>query len=405
MSCNNSLVIRNAGKAYKKYPSHFARLIGLLNPSPISKNKLHWVLRGIDLNIPQGRAIGLVGANGAGKSTLLKLIAGVTMPTEGDIEVFGRLASLLELGMGFKLEFSGRQNAILAGQLLGLSAYQLEELLPEIEEFSGIGRFIDEPIRIYSSGMLVRLAFSIATAVRPDILIVDEALSVGDAAFQQKCIERIRAFCDAGTTLLLVSHDENTIVSLCDEVILLDAGRVLKIGPPKLVMDLYNSLQAERSASQIHVEKICKGKSFDPKSPGTVVKAFVCNDLKRQAVKSVAIGDPVELQIALERSIPGGILAYEIKNHLGECIFGLTVKIQSSDLDSAGDVIYHFQFPINIRPGAYSISVALVSDNRLLQQRRYWQDLIYCFEVVRCNQDYFEGQAWLNARVDIQSSV
>jgi len=399
----NALVIRNAGKAYKKYSSHFARLLGLLNPMPPSNEKFHWVLKGINLSIPKGQAIGIVGVNGAGKSTLLKLIAGVSMPTEGDVEVSGRLASLLELGMGFKSEFTGRQNAILTGQLLGLSAHQIEVLLPEIEEFSGIGRFIDEPIRIYSSGMLVRLAFSVATAVRPDILIVDEALSVGDAAFQQKCIQRIQAFCKAGTTLLLVSHDESTITSLCDEVVMLDAGRVVKVGPPKVVMDFYNSLQASRLSSAMPAQSLVGVKPLSLEGVGSVLAVSICDASKNLPLKSVGVGDLVELQIALRRPSLGGILAYEIKNHLGECIFGLQKEIKQCNVDEIGDLIYHFTFPINIRPGQYSISVALVFDGKQLLHRRYWSDLAYCFEVVRYDKDHFEGQAWLNAKVAIQA--
>src|SRR6185295_7263858 len=194
-----------------------------------------------DFEIQPGEAVGIVGVNGAGKSTLLKMITGTTQPTCGDIQLQGRVAALLELGMGFHPDFTGRQNTFMAGQLLGMQVEEIEALMPEIESFAEIGEAIDHPVRTYSSGMQMRLAFSVATARRPDVLIVDEALSVGDAYFQHKSFSRIREFRKAGTTLLIVSHDKTSIQSVCDRAILLDAGRLAKEGPPEEIMDFYNA--------------------------------------------------------------------------------------------------------------------------------------------------------------------
>ncbi|MEI6181414.1 MAG: ATP-binding cassette domain-containing protein, partial [Chloroflexales bacterium] len=180
--------------------------------------------------------VGIVGINGAGKSTLLKMITGTTQPSAGSVHMTGRVAALLELGMGFHPDFTGRQNALMAGQLLGLSTHEIEQLMPEIEAFAEIGEYLDQPVRVYSSGMQMRLAFSVATARRPDILIVDEALSVGDAYFQHKSFERIRAYGKQGTTLLIVSHDKGSIQGICDRAILLDAGRLSMEGAPDAVM-------------------------------------------------------------------------------------------------------------------------------------------------------------------------
>lgn len=178
--------VSGLAKAYKQYPNRWSRLLEWLLPFSRPRHHLHWILQDVDFEIQPGEAVGIVGVNGAGKSTLLKMITGTTQPTRGQIELQGRVAALLELGMGFHPDFTGRQNAFMAGQLLGMQVEEIEALMPQIESFAEIGEAIDQPVRTYSSGMQMRLAFSVATARRPDILIVDEALSVGDAYFQHK---------------------------------------------------------------------------------------------------------------------------------------------------------------------------------------------------------------------------
>ena len=234
--------VAGLGKAYRQYPSRRSRLLEWLPFSGKPRHTLKWILRDIDFSVRPGEAVGIIGINGAGKSTLLKLLTGTTQPTAGTIHMTGRVAALLELGMGFHADFSGRQNVYMAGQLLGYSMPELERLMPDIESFAEIGDYIDQPVRIYSSGMQMRLAFSVATAHRPDILIVDEALSVGDAYFQHKSFDRIRQFRSEGTTILLVSHDKNVIQSICDRAILLSAGRIAMQGDPQAVMDYYNAM-------------------------------------------------------------------------------------------------------------------------------------------------------------------
>lgn len=234
--------VTGLGKAYKQYPNRWARLAEWLIPFSPIRHQQHWVLQDVEFEIAPGEAVGIVGANGAGKSTLLKMITGTTQPTQGKIELQGRVAALLELGMGFHPDFTGRQNAIMAGQLFGMQLEEIQALMPDIERFAEIGEAIDHPVRTYSSGMQMRLAFSVATARRPDILIVDEALSVGDAYFQHKSFARIRSFRKSGTTLLIVSHDRFAIQSICDSAILLKDGRVAMRGKPEPVLDYYLSL-------------------------------------------------------------------------------------------------------------------------------------------------------------------
>ena len=236
-----SIHVTQLGKAYKQYPTRWSRLLEWVTPFLGLRHRLKWVLQDIDFHIAAGEAVALIGVNGAGKSTLLKLITGTAQPTTGGVATQGRVAALLELGMGFHPDFTGRQNALMAGQLIGLSVEEVATLMPAIEAFADIGDYIDQPVRVYSSGMQVRLAFAVATAVRPDILIIDEALAVGDVFFQQKCFDRIRAYCQAGTTLLFVSHAMGAVYSLCNRAILISAGRIALDSTPREVIDLYNA--------------------------------------------------------------------------------------------------------------------------------------------------------------------
>src|SRR3954470_9790577 len=250
--------VRNLGKAYKQYPNRSARLVEWFTGR--QRHQLHWVMRDVDFTVLPGEAVGIIGINGAGKSTLLKMITGTTQPTTGSVSISGRVAALLELGMGFHPDFTGRQNAYMAGQLLGMTVEEISALMPQIEAFADIGDYIDQPVRVYSSGMQMRLAFAVATARRPDVLIVDEALSVGDAYFQHKSFERIRSFREQGTTLLIVSHDKGAIQSVCDRAILLDAGRIAKQGSPEEIMDFYNAMLAERENQSVRQETHASGK-------------------------------------------------------------------------------------------------------------------------------------------------
>ena len=253
----DSIVVENASKCYRLYDSTRDRLMqgmrDLLAPViPAKKNKPfyreHWALRDISFELQPGEAIGILGRNGAGKSTLLQLVAGIIKPTSGVIKREGRITALLELGSGFNPDFTGRENAILNAQIVGLTEEQALDRLDDIASFADIGDFLDRPVKTYSSGMMMRLAFAVQTATDPKILIVDEALSVGDAFFQQKCVARIRQLLDQGLSLLLVSHDPNTIRQLCQRALLLKEGRMLAVGTAREVADRYMSVDmAERN--------------------------------------------------------------------------------------------------------------------------------------------------------------
>lgn len=248
--------VKDLGKAYKRYRFESLRILESLAPGFCGHQK-RWVFRHVNFQLAKGESIGVVGPNGAGKSTLLKVIAGVSPATEGSVATQGRVASLLELGTGFHGELSGRQNCFLAGGLLGMSTHEVEETLDDILAFSELRDHFDEPLRTYSTGMQMRLGFAVATARRPDVLIVDEALSVGDIYFQQKCLDRIKTYRADGTALLLVSHDPNTLRAFCDACLLL--GETTMIGPTKEIIDVYEAATLERqthAAPQTSVPEI-----------------------------------------------------------------------------------------------------------------------------------------------------
>ena len=237
-SGTSAILAKGLGKAYRMYAKPSARFFELFLPG----KKLHqefWAVRNVYLDVPHGSTVGIIGENGAGKSSLLKLLTGITRPTEGEVAVQGRVASLLELGAGFHPEFSGRDNIHLNCSILGMSDAEIAERFPKIVEFSELGEFIDRPVKTYSSGMYVRLGFSVAASVDPDILMIDEALSVGDEHFRGKCINRLNEFREQGKTTIFVSHDMGAVKTMCQHVVLLDKGEVLAQGNAEKVADEY----------------------------------------------------------------------------------------------------------------------------------------------------------------------
>ncbi|CNE75417.1 lipopolysaccharide transport system ATP-binding protein [Yersinia rohdei] len=405
-----SITVTNIGKAYKKYPSRFGRLIEWISPVKIIRHTLTWVLRDISFTVKPGEAIGLIGINGAGKSTLLKLITGTAHPTTGSIKLTGRVAALLELGIGFHPDFSGRQNVYMSGQLLGLSVGEIERLMPEIEAFAEIGEYIDQPVRVYSSGMQMRLAFSVATAIRPDILIVDEALSVGDAYFQHKSFERIREYRKQGTTLLLVSHDKAAIQSICDRAILLNAGTILMEGKPEAVMDYYNAMLAERENNSIRQEKQSDGKVKTISGNGKAKIGSICLlDETDNIIEVVAVAQKIILNIKINvvEDIDCLVLGYGIKDRLGQVIFGSNTALESIPLKNVkkGEVYnYRISFNANFGVGSYSIQTALVSSETHLENNYEWIDLALVFEVVNINKKQFVGCAWLEQNIEVSKN-
>lgn len=233
-------------KSYRIYPKPSDRLKELLTFNRLKFHQDFWALDDVSFETEQGKTIGIIGVNGSGKSTLLQLIAGILQPSRGAVLTEGRVSALLELGSGFNPEFTGRENVFINGALLGLTRGQIEGRLVSIERFAEIGEFFDQPVKTYSSGMFVRLAFAVAINVDPEVLIIDEALAVGDAIFQHRCMHKILELKREGKTIFLVSHDSSAIKKLCDEVILLDGGRMLSRGTPDAMVQQYLELMYAR---------------------------------------------------------------------------------------------------------------------------------------------------------------
>jgi lipopolysaccharide transport system ATP-binding protein len=241
MNQEEVISLKGISKCYRQYTHPVDRLKELIFPKNPRATEF-WALRDVDLDVYPGDTLGIVGRNGSGKSTLLQIVAGTLTPTSGQVEVRGRISALLELGSGFNPEFTGCENVFFNGRLLGLEQGEIEARFDRIAAFADIGHFIDQPVKTYSSGMFVRLAFAVAINVDPDILIVDEALAVGDEAFQRKCFSRIRSFREQGKTILFVSHTASSIIELCDRSILVDRGEILLSGSPKLIISKYHKL-------------------------------------------------------------------------------------------------------------------------------------------------------------------
>ncbi|QDO96341.1 ABC transporter ATP-binding protein [Ferrovibrio terrae] len=257
---NPAIQIRNLAKKFRLYDTPGQRLREALHPFRRTLHREFWALRDVSFEVEKGTTLGILGRNGSGKSTLLKVIAGVMQPSQGEVLTHGRVAALLELGAGFNPDLTGRQNAVLQLQIANEDSARIATKLEEIEQFADIGDFFDQPVRVYSSGMFVRVAFAAAISVEPDILIVDEALAVGDAKFQQKCYERLRAMRDHGMTILIASHDTQSIIRMCDRAIVLEGSRLYTIGTPRAAADEYFALMFGRKNITV-VQKEAAGRN------------------------------------------------------------------------------------------------------------------------------------------------
>jgi len=399
--------VQNLGKAYKKYPTKWSRLIEWTLPFLGQNHKLNWILSDINFEVTQGESVGIIGMNGAGKSTLLKMITGTNQPTTGSVTLTGRVAALLELGMGFHPEFTGRQNVMMAGQLMGFSVEEINDLMPEIEAFAEIGSYIDQQVRTYSSGMQVRLAFAVATARRPDVLIVDEALSVGDAYFQHKSFERVREYRKMGTTLLIVSHDKSAIQSICDRAILLAEGRLAMEGKPDIVMDYYNARLADHQNQRIEQKTTESGdiQTISGTGEATVTDIRLIGS-KGTTVDTIDVGEAVTLQIMVAASadIDRLVLGYGIKDRLGQVVYGTNTDLKDLPVPGvkAGDSFtFNIKFDMNLGQGTYSIQTSLVSTQDHLTNNYEWRDLALVFTVVNMDKPHFAGVAWIDPVIEI----
>lgn len=406
---SGELHVQNLSKSYRQWGSEWRRVASWFSSS-IAPREEHWVLKEVSFSISPGEAVGIVGQNGAGKSTLLKLITGTTLPTRGQVQLRGRVAAILELGMGFSPDLTGRQNAYHSAGLMGYSQTDIERVMPEIEDFAEVGEYFDQPVRIYSSGMQMRLAFSVATAFKPDLLIVDEALSVGDSYFQHKSFDRIRQFREVGVSIMLVTHSMGDVRALCDRVILLDKGCVLKDGQPDEVVDYYNALIAEKENAKLSVEQRREKNGWLRTKSGTGearVKTLRLLDAASGNELAVAqVGQAVELRLeaSIRTDIPRLVLGYMIRDKQGHVVWGTntwhTRQIQE-DVKSGEVVVFRLSFTCVLGPGSYSVSPALVSSDTHLTDNYEWVDNLLVFDVINVDRDIFIGTNWLDAQFSI----
>lgn len=302
-----SIRAHDLSKTYRLYARPIDRLLEVLTRVP--RHRVFPAVQSLSFEVPAGETIGLIGENGAGKSTLLKLLCGVTAPSSGELETRGKISSILELGTGFHPEFTGRNNAALSATILGLTPQEIRERLPEILEFSELGTFLDQPVKTYSSGMYMRLAFSVAVNVDPDILVIDEALAVGDGHFQKKCIDKIREFQQKRKTILFCSHALYYVSTLCERVIWLENGRLMRIGPAADVVHEYEqellkkevvSEELEERAEspvRIHQVEVVDGRGAEGRTFGTG------DDINlRLVIESVDPDTPIHFLLSVHRA-------------------------------------------------------------------------------------------------------
>lgn len=404
-----SIRVSGVSKCYHMYEKPIHRLWQSVLGSRKHLYREFWALRDVDFSISKGTTFGVIGKNGSGKSTLLQIVCGTLSATTGKVERNGKVAALLELGAGFNPEFTGRQNAILSGGIYGLTTAEITERLPSIIEFAEIGDFIDRPVKTYSSGMFVRLAFSVITHVDADILVIDEALAVGDAQFTQKCMRWLRAFKERGT-LVFVSHDSGAVRSLCDQAMWIDHGNVMAIGDAKSVTEKYLASlfnQSQSAPTVDHAVRSVLGAAdwrdqrkelinasslrndievfrFDPQgasfgSGGVRLSQVVLEDSEQRPLSWVVGGEMVSLVIQgkADHDVQQPIVGFFMKDKHGQTLFGDNTYLTYLDappmITANEEFRAVFTFPMPVLPvGDYSFDVAIASGSQIDHQQLYW---------------------------------
>lgn len=399
------LRVSNLNKRYRGFSNNARRLLAGLSGGFFGLDRRRLALDGVSLELRGGQALGLIGRNGAGKSTLLKIIAGVLPADSGVVQGPPRTRAILELGVGFNAELSGEENVYYNGLLWGESPATMRQQLDAIFDFAGLEEFRRQPLLEYSSGMAMRLGFALATAIRPDLLLVDEALAVGDAAFQQKCLARMREYLAQGSALLIVSHDLSLMSDFCDRILLLERGRVMFDGEPGAAVQQYMHLlatdpQAGESGGAVE------------RAAGSPYAQFV-KELRVQA--SSARGGPlllvgeeaiVEVRFRALVDMQDLTVGFHLENHLGQRIFGANTRLLGQklpELQAGQGIAVRFRFPANVAPGKYSLAAAIHRGENHSEGCWFWGEGLSAFEVERVSAPRFVGAAYLPTRVEIEA--
>lgn len=389
--------VKDVSKMYKLYNRNRDRVMDAFGLSKVPRYREHYALNGLSFDVERGETVGIIGTNGAGKSTILKIITGVLNPTSGDVEIDGRISALLELGAGFNQEYTGIENVYLNGTMMGYTREEIDQKMDDILKFADIGDFVYQPVKTYSSGMFVRLAFAVAINIDPEILIVDEALSVGDVFFQNKCYKKFDDFKKLGKTILFVSHDLGSISKYCDRVILLDHGKKLAEGTPKDMINIYKKLMtgtavedalAASEVNDIH-EKTKKnsGSIIDLKDDGLWRSHFVINPnlneygSKKAEILDFAIVDSggiltnsiikgdvftIKSKVHFNEDIKNPIFTYTFKSIKGVDITGTNTMFEKKYVEiakSGEEYVASFTQEMNLQGGEYLLSISCTGYN------------------------------------------
>ena len=374
--------VEGLNKVYRLYDHNRDRLVDSLGLARKKRYREHFALNGVDLDVYQGECVGIIGTNGSGKSTILKIITGVPNPTSGTVQVNGRISALLELGAGFNYEYNGIENVYLNGTMIGFSEKEIDEKLQDILDFADIGDYVYQPVKTYSSGMFVRLAFAVAINIDPEILIVDEALSVGDVFFQAKCYHKFEEFKKQGKTILFVSHDLSAISKYCDRAVLLNQGVKLGEGSPREMIDIYKQVlvgqyelpSGDKKANLAADEDIRKAaaEKADGKNPQALeygtkeaeIVEYYMTDGAGLRTSAILKGDPftLHMKVRVNKDLQAPIFALSIKNINGVEITGTNTMVEKSFLESvkAGEVLeITFTQKVRLQGGEYLLSLGV----------------------------------------------
>ncbi|HBE91152.1 MAG TPA: sugar ABC transporter ATP-binding protein [Gammaproteobacteria bacterium] len=412
MSCDSVISIRSLAKTYYVYKRPIDRVLQSIFPERVRQHREVKALSGIDLDICKGETIGIIGRNGSGKSTLLQIISGTLYQTGGTVSKQGRLTALLELGAGFNPQFTGRENAYLNASIMGIPRSKLEQRFDDILEFSGIEGFIDQPVKTYSSGMFVRLAFSVAIHMDPDILIVDEALSVGDVGFQSKCFRKLRELKEGGTTTLFVTHATELIVRHCDRAVLLEKGNIVSLGEPMEVVNEYQNLLfgsdlkptlAEASTPEDHatdqhgffidttidgcqLRKTYNSSEYRWGDRRGIIQDYVMLVNGESATGVCSTGDRIDVLVraVFLEQVANPIYGLTIKTADGVTVYGANTKDRNVTVEPGGPgsvAMVRFSFTADLVTADYFISLGLADIDDLKESiavdRRF--DLIHLY--------------------------
>ena len=378
MDNNTAIQVNNVVKTYRLYDKPKDRLKDALGFGRRKKlYKEHDALKGVDISIKRGETVGIIGTNGSGKSTILKIITGVLNPTAGEVLVNGRISALLELGAGFNMEYNGIENVYLNGTMMGFSKKEIDAKLPAILEFADIGEYVNQPVKTYSSGMFVRLAFAVAINIDPEILIVDEALSVGDVFFQAKCYHKFEEFKEMGKTIVFVSHDLSSISKYCDRVILLNKGVKLGEGSPKEMIDAYKQVlvgqyplpEVKNSFDEKEDLNIANANTLNPElleygTKKAVITEYFLEDEKGIKTSAILKGGicTMHMIVDIKEDIEAPIFAFSIKNIKGVEITGTNTMFEKAFLESTkkGER-KHISFTqrLDLQGGEYLVSLGV----------------------------------------------